>query len=282
MNVDLGPSKMRTTSSRVARSSGASQGCLFAEPLSMPVGFAYRDELISQAQEQVLLREVETLPFKPFEFQGYLGKRRIVSFGWHYDFDAKTLGQSEPIPSFLHTLRDQAAAFANLPPSSLQQVLINEYAPGAGVGWHRDRPMFEDVIGVSLASACTLRLRQRTETGWKRASQILTPRSTISCADRRGGIGNIASHRLNSCATQSPSAILRRVPRNETAWSATRWIKTESPTDIIPIADGQYTVIWRQPIDACWFLQMTSQVLQPLVPHPPSTGKAAGPCAAHS
>jgi alkylated DNA repair dioxygenase AlkB len=178
MNVDLGPSKMRTTSSRVARSSGASQGCLFAEPLSMPVGFAYRDELISQAQEQVLLREVETLPFKPFEFQGYLGKRRIVSFGWHYDFDAKTLGQSEPIPSFLHTLRDQAAAFANLPPSSLQQVLINEYAPGAGVGWHRDRPMFEDVIGVSLASACTLRLRQRTETGWKRASQILTPRST--------------------------------------------------------------------------------------------------------
>jgi alkylated DNA repair dioxygenase AlkB len=177
MDVDLGQSKVRAASSRTVRLSGAIQGCLFAEPLSLPVGFAYCDELVSQAQEQALLRQFETLPFKPFEFQGYLGKRRIVSFGWHYDFAAKTLGRSEPIPPFLHALRDQAAAFAGLPPDRLQQVLINEYAPDAGVGWHRDRPMFEDVIGISLASACTLRLRQRTETRWKRASQILAPRS---------------------------------------------------------------------------------------------------------
>jgi alkylated DNA repair dioxygenase AlkB len=79
------------------------------------------------------------LPFKRFEFHGFLGNRRVVSFGWRYDFAGATLRPSDDIPPFLLSLREWAAAFAGIAAEGLQQILINEYAPGAGIGWHRDK-----------------------------------------------------------------------------------------------------------------------------------------------
>ena len=49
-------------------------------------GFRYRPELITPKDEAALVARVRELPFKEFEFHGYLGKRRVVSFGWRYDF----------------------------------------------------------------------------------------------------------------------------------------------------------------------------------------------------
>jgi alkylated DNA repair dioxygenase AlkB len=133
--------------------------------------------MITPAEELALLKHLKVLAFKPFEFHGCLGKRRVVSFGWRYDYAAGTLQASDPIPDFLLTLRAQAADFAGISAESLQQILINEYAPGAGIGWHRDKPMFGDVIAVSVSAPSVLRFRRKQGTGWERMSRHLPPRS---------------------------------------------------------------------------------------------------------
>jgi alkylated DNA repair dioxygenase AlkB len=150
---------------------------LFGTPTAAPEGFVYCEDLITSAEETTLIAELERLPFKPFEFQGYLGKRRIVSFGWKYNFDRKSLLSSDPVPDFLLPLRAKAAALAGIPAEDLQQILINEYEPGAGVGWHRDKGMFEHVIGISLASSCVFRFRHAKDNDWERVSHKLAPRS---------------------------------------------------------------------------------------------------------
>src|SRR5690349_14683778 len=128
---------------------------------ALPEGFVYQGDLISPAEEQRLLAQIRELPFQNFQFQGYEGNRRVVSFGWRYDFNERSLFQVDDIPSFLLSLRESAASFAGLAPEALQQVLVTEYDAGAGIGWHRDKAVFGDVVGVSLLSACTFRLRRK-------------------------------------------------------------------------------------------------------------------------
>ncbi len=142
-----------------------------------PEGFAYRDGLLSPHDEAELVRHIETLPFQPFAFRGYLGKRRIVSFGWRYDYSGRALRESATPPGFLLPLRAKAAAFAGVAADGLQQVLVTEYASGAGIGWHRDKPMFEDVVAISLLSPCMLRFRRERAKGWERNSVPVAPRS---------------------------------------------------------------------------------------------------------
>jgi alkylated DNA repair dioxygenase AlkB len=142
-----------------------------------PEGMRYTPELITSGQEGALLARLPSLPFKEFDFHGFLGKRRTVSFGWRYDFNCGGLGASDPIPEFLLPLRNEAAAFAGLAPEALEHVLVIEYRDGAGIGWHRDRPVFGDVIGVSLLAPCTFRLRRRQGSNWERRTFTATPRS---------------------------------------------------------------------------------------------------------
>jgi alkylated DNA repair dioxygenase AlkB len=152
-----------------------SQSDLFVIEPVVSEGFVYRDDVITGEEEQALIERFRELSFKPFEFHGFLGNRRVVSFGWRYDFSSAVLQPSNPIPPFLSSLRERAAVFANVPSDTLQQVLINEYAPGAGIGWHRDKAMFEDVIAISLGGSSTLRLRREQGSGWERAAQEVRP-----------------------------------------------------------------------------------------------------------
>jgi len=117
------------------------------------------------------------LPFRAFEFQGYLGKRRVASFGWQYDFNTKELRKAEDIPALLLPLREKAAAFAGLTSALLQHVLVTEYAPGAAIGWHKDKAVFGKVVGISLLSSCVFRMRRRTGRTWERASFTAERRS---------------------------------------------------------------------------------------------------------
>ncbi len=117
------------------------------EPVSaLPEGFVYRPELVAPEQEVELIEYFRELDFREFEFQGYLGKRRVVSFGLHYDFAERRV-------------RDAAEP------------------PGAAIGWHRDRPAYGDVVGISFGSACRFRFRRRHGRGWERASLVLERRS---------------------------------------------------------------------------------------------------------
>lgn len=161
----------------------ASQPELFEKLSGLPAGFRYRPEFIDRNEEQRLVRALERLEFAAFEFQGFLGKRRIVSFGWRYDFNRGGLQRTQDMPEFLMPIREAAAAFAGLHASKLQQVLLTEYSPGAAIGWHKDRAVFGDVVGISLLSACTFRFRRKAGAKWERSSLILEPRSVYLLRD---------------------------------------------------------------------------------------------------
>ena len=150
---------------------------LFGADPEMPEGFALEPELVSREEETQLAARFTGLDFKPFEFRGYTGKRRVVSFGWRYDFGDHALKEAPGIPDFLLPVRDKAAEFAGLAPDELPHVLLTEYAPGAAIGWHKDRPDFEDVVGISLCSPCTFRFRRKAGLKWERVSFKAKPRS---------------------------------------------------------------------------------------------------------
>lgn len=142
-----------------------------------PEGFRYQPGLLSAADEAALLVRVGELPFRAFEFHGYTGKRRVVSFGWQYDFSGRELHKAAPIPDFLLDLRTIAAQFGALAPEALQQVLVTEYSPGAGIGWHRDKSVYGQVVGISLLTPCVFRFRRSTGDTWARINLTAAPRS---------------------------------------------------------------------------------------------------------
>ena len=140
-------------------------------------GFRYQPDLLDQAAEETLLTHLRTLPFREFEFHGYTGKRRVVSFGWKYEFSGERLRKAEDIPEFLLPLRSRAAAFAGLDTAAFEHVLVTEYGPGAGIGWHRDKAVFGEVVGVSLLSPCVLRFRYKAGEKWERVNVLTEARS---------------------------------------------------------------------------------------------------------
>ena len=142
-----------------------------------PQGLKYRPDFVSEEEERSLARRIAELPLREFEFHGFLGKRRTVSFGWHYAFDGSGLRQAEELPEWLLPFRDRAAAWAGLDPGDLEHALVIEYAPGAGIGWHRDRPVFEDVVGLSLLAPAKLRFRRKAGERWQRRALTAEPRS---------------------------------------------------------------------------------------------------------
>ena len=120
---------------------------LFEVARGLPQGFRYQPDLITTDEEAYLLESLRHLAFKEFHFRGYVGKRRVASFGWRYDFEGAGLTKAEPVPAFLLALGRQAASFAGTEPEALEHVLVTEYPVGAAIGWHKDRAVFGDVIG---------------------------------------------------------------------------------------------------------------------------------------
>jgi len=146
--------------------------------LTPPDGFRYRSDLVAPEEEAALVARIRELPLKEFEFQGYLAKRRVVYYGWQYSYGERRIGPADPIPGFLLPLRERAAELAGLPGAELVQALVAEYRPGTPIGWHRDKPMFGDVVGVSLLSPCVFRFRRRAGASrWERYSLTAEPRS---------------------------------------------------------------------------------------------------------
>jgi len=133
--------------------------------------------LLTSDEERDLVARVAQLPLTAFDFHGYLANRRVVSYGWRYSYDEGSLHPAEEMPAFLLAVRERAAAFAGLEPGKLVQALINEYRPGTAIGWHRDRRVFGDVVGISLNASCVLRFRRKSGAAWQRYSLSAEPRS---------------------------------------------------------------------------------------------------------
>jgi alkylated DNA repair dioxygenase AlkB len=144
---------------------------------SLPPGFRYEPDFVSESEQRALVGFLETLPLKPFEFRNFRGNRRVAAFGYHYDYNKLALEPASPLPPELHDLRDRAARWAGEEPSRFCQILVNEYRPGAPIGWHTDKPQFDQVLGVSLLAPANLRLRRSRGNGWERRSVLVEARS---------------------------------------------------------------------------------------------------------
>ena len=142
-----------------------------------PRGFLYRDEIITEAEHAALAESLRQLDLKPFEFHGHLGNRRVASFGLKYDYSRRSVEPANQMPAFLDNLLIRVAEFAGTDPDAFRQVGVSEYRAGAGIGWHKDRPDFGIIVGVSLVALATMRFRRASGTGWIRISHTVQPRS---------------------------------------------------------------------------------------------------------
>jgi alkylated DNA repair dioxygenase AlkB len=154
------------------------QSDLFQEAATQPQGFRYEADLVSEAAQIALIDEIKNLPLQAFDFHGFKANRRVMSFGWQYDFSSQRLREIDPIPEWLLPLREAVARFADDAADDYAQILVSEYAPGARIGWHKDKAAFDHIMEVSLGAACGLRLRKAVGEGkWRRAEQQLQPGS---------------------------------------------------------------------------------------------------------
>ena len=167
-------------------------------------GLRYSDDFLSAAREADLIARIDAEHLSPFKFQQWTGKRLTRSFGWSYDFETGGFAPADPMPEWLMAVKARAAAFAGLSSDDLVQALLIRYDPGAGIGWHKDRPVFEHVVGISLGNAATLRLRRRTAVGFERARAQLAPRSIYQLS---GDVRHLWEHSV--------------APMEEPRWSVT-------------------------------------------------------------
>jgi alkylated DNA repair dioxygenase AlkB len=154
---------------------------LFGDPApSLPPGMRYEADFLSPEEEAGLLAIVTQLPLAPMQYQQYTARRKVVSYGGQYDYSAQKLKEAEPLPAWLAALRARAGAWAGIAPERFTQALIAEYAPGTPLGWHRDVPDFEDVVGISLLDEAVLRFRPYPHETGSRADVrklVVPPRS---------------------------------------------------------------------------------------------------------
>ncbi|MDP9056033.1 MAG: alpha-ketoglutarate-dependent dioxygenase AlkB [Pseudomonadota bacterium] len=148
---------------------------LFDTPLI--AGLTTAGEFVTASQEQALIAAIDGQTLTPFQFHQWTGKRLTHSFGWSYDFQTGALTRAAAIPAWLCPYRDRAARFAGLAPDELVQALLIRYDPGAGIGWHKDRPIYDHVIGISLGAPATMRFRRAHNGRWLRAAAPLEPRA---------------------------------------------------------------------------------------------------------
>ena len=148
----------------------------------LPEGLVYVSDFVADGEELALVEELERLDFQEVRMRGQTAKRTVRHFGLDYDYERWQVTPTEPLPEPFEWLRERAAGLVDRRPGELAEVLMTRYPPGAGIGWHRDAPMFREVIGVSLASACRMRF-QRGKGDERRTFDLdLEPRSAYVLA----------------------------------------------------------------------------------------------------
>ena len=133
---------------------------LFEVAAKVPDGFIYRQNFISEAEEQALIREIQSVQLASFQYYQFTGKRRLASFGWQYEFGKNEITRAPDMPAFLLPLRTRAGKLFDIDPNSFSQSSIIEYSTGSPIGWHRDIAHFGVVVGISLGAACRMRFRK--------------------------------------------------------------------------------------------------------------------------
>src|SRR5690606_5213306 len=117
----------------------------------------YFSDFISEDEEQFLLRSMSDIQWKKVEMHGVVAKREVAHYGLNYTFSSRNVSETDPAPEFLKPFILKVAKKLNVSESEIAEILISHYPPGAPIGWHRDAPMFKDVMGISLANDCVMK-----------------------------------------------------------------------------------------------------------------------------
>jgi len=177
-------------------------------------GFRYRADFIGSDEEAQLAAEIARVEFSNFEMRGVVARRRVAFFGRAYDTGAVV----PPIPEFLLPLREKVAAWSGVDVGLFAMALINEYRPGAPIGWHRDAPQYDMVAGVSLLASCRMTFRPYVSPNRRAGS--FAPRRTAThqiALDRRsaylmsGESRNSFEHHIPAVATLRYSVTFRTI-----------------------------------------------------------------------
>jgi alkylated DNA repair dioxygenase AlkB len=146
----------------------------------LPEGMRFEHDFLSEPEEAALVAIIERLPLANMKYQQFTALRRVMSYGGQYDFSAQRLNTAEPLPDWLDPLRRRAGTWAGIPPERFTQALVAEYQPGTPLGWHRDVPDFEDIVGISLLGEAVMRFRPYPPVAPKKADVLritVPPRS---------------------------------------------------------------------------------------------------------
>ena len=152
------------------------QFSLFPNETIGPPGLRYYTDVVTAPVERDLIERIRALPLVPFQFGAFEGKRRVASFGYKYDYAQQRLQEAEQVPQWLAPVIEKIEAYGD-PGVKIKQVLCTEYDVGVGIGWHRDKPHFDEVFGLSLGSACKFRFRRESSGKWERFTLDAEPRS---------------------------------------------------------------------------------------------------------
>ena len=146
-----------------------------------PAGLLYEPDFLTEDEEGALLSEIERFQFDEVRMRGQVAKRTVLHFGLRYDYEGWGLTPADPLPEPLLGLRRRSAAYVDVAPDAFVETLISRYPPGAGIGWHRDAPMFgPTVVGVSLLSPCRMRFQRRRAGVRETHTEELAPRSVYA------------------------------------------------------------------------------------------------------
>ncbi|GLS28359.1 Alkylated DNA repair dioxygenase AlkB [Mesorhizobium albiziae] len=179
---------------------------LFVDKVAQPSGFSFEPDFVSADEERALIGRLGDLPLTPFQFGAFEGKRRIASFGWRYDYSMQKLQQASPMPDWLIPFAHRVESSFQLASGAIQQILCTEYDEGVGIGWHRDKPHFDEVFGLSLASACKFRFRRKVDDVWQRLTFDIEPRSLYRLS---GAARNVWEHSIAPVAARRYSVTFR-------------------------------------------------------------------------
>jgi alkylated DNA repair protein (DNA oxidative demethylase) len=179
-----------------------------------PAGLMYVPDLLTPGEERAALDAIERIEFDEIRMHGVVAKRTAKHYGLDYDYESrKPVEAAEGVPDWILPIRERAASMAGIDPEELVEVLVQRYPEGAQIGWHRDAPAFDIVLGVSLLGASRMRFRRDAE-GTRRLYEVaLEPRSGYVLA---GDVRSKWQHHVPPTKTLRYSITFRTLRRSKT------------------------------------------------------------------
>ena len=150
------------------------------KPISagLPEGFDYLPDFLSVSEERAILDRIDALKFGTVEMRGMVAKQKVLHFGWMYGYESWRITRENPLQIGSWLCANGRPVLMQEHAENIEEVLLSQYSPGAGIGWHRDAPMFGPaVVGISLLGTCRLRFQRKRGDVREQAECSLEPRS---------------------------------------------------------------------------------------------------------